>query len=134
MTLTPIMGTKEHLMSTRRYGASPTAPEIVRDVDLHGRAVVTGASSGIGVETARALASAGAEATLAVRNTEASNTITAEISGKSLRIARRPTGPGRFEVARRIRQGWDGPLHVLVNNAGIMGAAGPHSHAAGFEI
>jgi short-subunit dehydrogenase len=132
MTLTSIVGTKEHLMSTRRYGASPTAAEIVRDVDLHGRrAVVTGASSGIGVETARALASAGAEVTLAVRNTEASNTIAAEIAGKSLRIARRPTGPGRFEVARRIRQGWDGPLHVLVNNAGIMGTAGAHSHAAG---
>ena len=44
-------------MPTRKYGAETTAAEIVQDVDLHGRrAVVTGASSGIGVETARALA------------------------------------------------------------------------------
>ena len=58
-------------MPTRKYGAETTAAEIVQDVDLHGRrAVVPGASSGIGVETARALASTGAEVTLAVRNVE----------------------------------------------------------------
>ena len=59
-------------MPTTTYGPTTTAAEIVADVDLHGkRAVVTGASSGIGVETARALASTGAEVTLAVRNVEA---------------------------------------------------------------
>ena len=47
-------------MSASKYGSKTTAAEIVADVDLHGRhAVVTGASSGIGAETARALASAG---------------------------------------------------------------------------
>ena len=56
-------------MPTTTYGPTTTAAEIVQDVDLHGRrAVVTGASSGIGVETARALSSAGAEVMLAVRN------------------------------------------------------------------
>lgn len=35
------------------------------------RAIVTGASAGIGIETARAFAGAGAQGTLAVRNTEA---------------------------------------------------------------
>jgi NADP-dependent 3-hydroxy acid dehydrogenase YdfG len=40
-------------MSIGKYGASTTAEEVIRDVDLHGRrVVVTGASSGIGVETA----------------------------------------------------------------------------------
>ena len=64
--------TKETAMPTRNYGPTTTAAEIVDDVDLHGRrVVVTGASSGIGVETARALASTGAEVTLAVRNVEA---------------------------------------------------------------
>ncbi|MFF3405466.1 hypothetical protein ACFYW8_04495 [Streptomyces sp. NPDC002742] len=44
-----------------KFGASTTAAEVIDGVDLHGRrAVVTGASSGIGVETARVLAAAGA--------------------------------------------------------------------------
>ena len=56
-------------MPTTGFGPTTTAAEIVANVHLHGkRAVVTGASSGIGVETARALASTGAEVTLAVRN------------------------------------------------------------------
>ena len=51
---------KESTMPTTTYGPTTTAAEIVANVDLDGRrALVTGASSGIGVETARALASAG---------------------------------------------------------------------------
>ena len=66
-------------MPTHMYGSATTAAEIVAHLDLHGRrAVVTGASSGIGTETARALASAGAEVTLAVRNLEAGRKATRE--------------------------------------------------------
>jgi 5,10-methylene-tetrahydrofolate dehydrogenase/methenyl tetrahydrofolate cyclohydrolase len=55
---------KEFALSATKYGAATTAAQIVHDIDLHGRhAVVTGASSGIGTETARALASAGADVT-----------------------------------------------------------------------
>ena len=54
------------------YGAQTTAAEVVAGVDLTGRrAVVTGGASGIGVETARALATAGAEVTIAVRSLDA---------------------------------------------------------------
>jgi NAD(P)-dependent dehydrogenase (short-subunit alcohol dehydrogenase family) len=43
------------------FGFASTADEVLVDVDLSGkRAVVTGAASGIGVETPRALASVGA--------------------------------------------------------------------------
>lgn len=46
-----------------------TAAEVASGIDLTGRrVVVTGASSGIGMETARALAGTGAEVTLAVRD------------------------------------------------------------------
>jgi hypothetical protein len=46
---------------TTRFGFESTAAEVVAGIDLSGkRAIVTGASSGIGVETARALAGAGA--------------------------------------------------------------------------
>jgi hypothetical protein len=54
---------------TTPFPLEATAAEIIAGVDLTGRrAIVTGASSGIGIETARALASAGADVTLAVRD------------------------------------------------------------------
>jgi len=57
---------------TTRFGAQSTAAEVIAGIDLTGRrAIVTGGASGIGVETARALAGANAEVTLAVRNLEA---------------------------------------------------------------
>ncbi len=57
---------------TTPFGAQTTAAEVIKGVDLSGkRAIVTGGASGIGIETAKALASAGAEVTIAVRNLEA---------------------------------------------------------------
>src|SRR5690349_24616757 len=53
-TLGPLPEQRSFAM-TAKYGATSTAAEVIHDVDLHGRsALVTGASSGIGVETARA--------------------------------------------------------------------------------
>ena len=62
------------------FGFASTADEVLAGIDLTGkRAIVTGGSSGIGIETARALAAAGAEVTLAVRNTESGQNIAMEI-------------------------------------------------------
>src|SRR3954453_21169321 len=62
------------------FGFSSTADDVIRGVDLSGRrAIVTGGSSGIGVDTARALASAGAEVTLAVRRTAVGDQVAAEL-------------------------------------------------------
>jgi NADPH-dependent 2,4-dienoyl-CoA reductase/sulfur reductase-like enzyme len=62
----------EHTRITTPFNRESTADEVLAGVDLTGkRAIVTGGGSGIGAETARALASAGAEVTLAVRNIQA---------------------------------------------------------------
>ena len=76
------------------FSSTSTALEVVEGIDLTGRrAVVTGASSGIGVETARALAHAGAQVTLAVRDTAAGERTAADIAATSGRD-RRPRSPG----------------------------------------
>ena len=47
---------------TTPFSRESTAAEVIDGIDLSGkRTIVTGGASGIGVETARALASAGAE-------------------------------------------------------------------------
>ncbi|HXO52946.1 MAG TPA: SDR family NAD(P)-dependent oxidoreductase, partial [Mycobacterium sp.] len=57
-----------------------TAAEVVSGIDLGGsRVIVTGGASGIGLETARALATTGAEVTLAVRNADAGQRVASEI-------------------------------------------------------
>ncbi|MGA7416766.1 MAG: SDR family NAD(P)-dependent oxidoreductase [Acidimicrobiales bacterium] len=66
------------------FGRHSTASEVIEGVDLsRRRAIVTGASSGIGVETARALAAAGAEVTLAVRRLDAGEHIAADLREKT---------------------------------------------------
>jgi NAD(P)-dependent dehydrogenase (short-subunit alcohol dehydrogenase family) len=108
---------------TTPFGPASTAAEVIAGADLSGkRAVVTGASSGIGQETARALAGAGAEVTLAVRDVAAGRRAAAEIAavpgGGPVRVARLDLAD-RASVGEFV-DGWAGPLHILVNNAGIM--------------
>jgi NAD(P)-dependent dehydrogenase (short-subunit alcohol dehydrogenase family) len=95
-----------------------TAAEVLAGIDLSGRrAVVTGGASGIGIETARALAEAGAEVTIAVRNTEAGEKVAADI-GRNVLV--RPLDLADRASVAAFAANWDGPLHMLVDNAGIM--------------
>jgi NAD(P)-dependent dehydrogenase (short-subunit alcohol dehydrogenase family) len=108
---------------TTPFGATSTAAEVIDGIDLTGRrAIVTGGASGIGVETARALAGAGAEVTLAVRNTEAGERtaagITATTGNKQVVVAPLDLAD-RASVAALVA-GWEGPLHLLIDNAGVM--------------
>lgn len=108
---------------TTPFGPLSTAREVVAGVDLSGkRVIVTGAASGIGVETARALAGAGAEVMLAVRNTDAgartAEDIVATTGNRTVRVARLDLAD-RASIAAFVAA-WKGPLHVLVNNAGVM--------------
>jgi NAD(P)-dependent dehydrogenase (short-subunit alcohol dehydrogenase family) len=108
---------------TTPFGAASTALEVVAGIDLTGRrAIVTGAASGIGVETARALAGAGAEVTLAVRNVEAGERTAEDIiatTGNAQIISASLDLTDRASVAAFVAA-WDGSLHILVNNAGVM--------------
>ena len=108
---------------TTPFGAESTAAEVVDGIDLTGRrAIVTGGASGIGIETARALAGAGAEVTLAVRNVEAgertATDITETTGNKQVLVARLDLADQASVAA--FAAAWDGPLHILINNAGIM--------------
>lgn len=87
-----------------------------------GRAVVTGANSGLGLASTVALAAAGWAVTLAVRSTKKGDAATALV---------RKTVPGaRLDVrrldlsdltsVREFAAGWDAPLELLMNNAGMM--------------
>jgi NAD(P)-dependent dehydrogenase (short-subunit alcohol dehydrogenase family) len=79
-------------------------------------AIVTGASSGIGQATARALAAAGARVVFAVRNTGKGRAAAAATPGitevRELDLA-------RLESVRAFAGGWDGPVDLLINNAGV---------------
>ncbi|SHK25680.1 NAD(P)-dependent dehydrogenase, short-chain alcohol dehydrogenase family [Nocardiopsis flavescens] len=98
--------------------------------DLTGRtAVVTGANSGLGLETARVLARRGARVVLAVRDEERGRAAAADLPGE--------TEVRRLDLAdlssvRGFAASWSGGLHLLVNNAGVM--AVPRSRTVdGFE-
>ena len=63
------------------FGFSSTADEVLHGVNLDGKhAIVTGAASGIGIDTARALAHAGAGVTMAVRNLDAGKVVAQRIA------------------------------------------------------
>jgi NAD(P)-dependent dehydrogenase (short-subunit alcohol dehydrogenase family) len=107
-----------HDLITTPFGFDSTAAEVIAGVDLSGkRAIVTGGASGIGVETARALADAGAHVTLAVRDTAAGDRVAAEIGG---RVDVAPLDLSSPASIAAFVAAWDGPLHILVNNAGVM--------------
>jgi NAD(P)-dependent dehydrogenase (short-subunit alcohol dehydrogenase family) len=102
------------------FSASTTAAEVLAGISLTGRrAVVTGATSGIGRETARVLAAAGAEVTLAVRDVERGHAVAVEIEGPGA-VTAAPLELTDLASVRAFIAAFTGPLDILVNNAGVM--------------
>jgi NAD(P)-dependent dehydrogenase (short-subunit alcohol dehydrogenase family) len=108
---------------TTLFGAESTAADVIAGINLTGkRAIITGGASGIGIETARALAGAGADVTLAVRDAEAGHRTAADITATTGNIA---VHVGRLDLAdpasvTAFAATWTGPLDLLINNAGVM--------------
>ncbi len=122
---------------TTPFGAQSTAEEVIAGIDLTGkRAIVTGGSSGIGVETARALAGAGAEVTLAVRNLEAGVRTAGDIVASTGRgeVLVSPLDLADPRSVAAFTANWDGPLHLLINNAGVMALPGLQLTSRGWEM
>jgi len=120
----------------RRY---PTAEAVTKGVDLTGKvALVTGPTSGIGVETARVLALRGARVVLVARNNEKLQTT------KALILASVPSATidtivadlsdlGSVQKAARQFLALDIALDLLILNAGIMALPTRCSTTQGFE-
>lgn len=109
------------------FSSSSTAEEVTEGVDGSAlTAIVTGGSSGIGIETVRALALRGIHVIMAVRNVAAGNKVkedilkknpTANIDVMELDLSYMAS-VRKFAsefIARNL------PLNILINNAGIMG-------------
>ena len=102
-----------------QFGATTTTAEVLAGVDLTGkRAIVTGGSSGLGLETARALAAAGAAVTIAVRSHEAGVRAVAGLDLPDPITVATLDLSDQASIARFV-QTWQGSLHILVNNAGV---------------
>lgn len=107
------------------FNKATTAEEVLGSIDLTGKlAVITGGSTGIGKETARVLAKAGADIYIGARDVEkletARNELAANASGKiySARLdLMEPASANEFADAVLEL---DRPIDLLINNAGVM--------------
>ncbi|RPH71829.1 MAG: SDR family NAD(P)-dependent oxidoreductase [Myxococcaceae bacterium] len=100
------------------FNASSTAGEVIRGHDLRGRtAIVTGGSAGIGLETTRALSSAGAQVIVPARDVEKARAAVGTLATIEPVELTEPTSVAAFGE-RFLKRGE--PLDLLINNAGIM--------------
>lgn len=113
-------------MSSKDYGPDTTTDEILAGIDLSNKiTIVTGASGGIGLETARALASKGARVIIGVRDErkgkEAVDTINKAVPGSDILL--KELDLASLESVRRFTDSFLSEferLDILIANAGVM--------------
>lgn len=108
------------------FNGESKTDDVIEGISLHGKhAFITGATGGLGIETARALASAGASVTIAGRNPDkielALSTLRGKVPGATFdgeevdlsSLSNIHTATKRIGAANR-------PIDLLINNAGVM--------------
>jgi NAD(P)-dependent dehydrogenase (short-subunit alcohol dehydrogenase family) len=114
------------------YSAKTTAREAIGDRRLDGlTAIVTGGYVGIGLETTRALAEAGATVVVPARSLDKARAALADIARVEIE-ALDLSDPASIDAFAARFSASGRPLHLLVNNAGIM-ATPLERDARGFE-
>lgn len=111
------------MKSLRPYVAPKEGEQIMTDLNaafvpaMKGKTViVTGANSGIGLATAKVLAERGARVVLAVRDTVKGKQAAGALHGVT---EVRKIDLASLESVRAFAAAWDGPIDLLINNAGI---------------
>jgi len=99
------------------------------------KAIVTGGAAGVGAETVRALAGAGAAVTMAVRRVDVAEPVAAELrrSAGNQAIDIKALDLSDLRSVKAFTNAWEGPLGILVNNAGIMAVPELEKDAAGLR-
>ena len=111
---------------TRRFDSQSTTDQVLEGIDLAGKvALVTGASGGLGAETARALAARGAQVTLTARDTAKAEQVAEKIRAAhpAAKLDVRALALDRPDSVRAFAKAWlaeQRVLHLLLNNAGVM--------------
>ncbi|XP_074333758.1 short-chain dehydrogenase TIC 32, chloroplastic-like [Apium graveolens] len=108
------------------FSARSTAEQVTLGLDGTGlTAIVTGASSGIGIETARVLALRGVHVVMAVRNTNTGKKVKDEILKEipNAKIDVMELDLSSLESVKKFASDYTSsalPLNLLINNAGVM--------------
>lgn len=101
------------------YGATATPRDVLGDLRLDGKiAIVTGGYAGVGLETTRALASAGATVVVPARSPEKARAALAGVAGVEIHDLDLSVPTSVDAFARRFLDSAR-PLAMLVNNAGV---------------
>jgi NAD(P)-dependent dehydrogenase (short-subunit alcohol dehydrogenase family) len=103
------------------FTAASTATDVLKGIDLSGRnVIVTGGHVGLGLETTRALSDAGASVVVGTRNPD--RAAPALVGIERVEIDQLDlTDPASVDAFAARYAATGRPLHILVNNAGIMG-------------
>jgi NAD(P)-dependent dehydrogenase (short-subunit alcohol dehydrogenase family) len=103
------------------FGYRSTAREVVAGIDLTGKvAVVTGGYSGLGLETVRALAEAGASVIVGARRPEVAGRDLAEVQGDVTILSLDLGDPGSIDEFAAEVEAITPKIAILINNAAVM--------------